>query len=109
MKSALAGGTAKRAAPAAQAPAAGARPALPTGMSDEVIKKLFEPGSFTEVPHDGMRKTIARRLAEAKATIPHFYLSLDCRLDALLMAARGDQCGRAEGQGRQARLQAFGQ
>jgi pyruvate dehydrogenase E2 component (dihydrolipoamide acetyltransferase) len=84
VKSALAGGTAKRAAPAVQAPAAGARPALPTGMSDEVIKKLFEPGSFTEVPHDGMRKTIARRLAEAKATIPHFYLSLDCRLDALL-------------------------
>jgi len=53
-------------------------------MSDEVVKKLFEPGSFTEVPHDGMRKTIARRLAEAKQTIPHFYLSLDCHIDALL-------------------------
>ncbi|TIP31120.1 MAG: pyruvate dehydrogenase complex dihydrolipoamide acetyltransferase, partial [Mesorhizobium sp.] len=30
------------------------------------------------------RKTIARRLVEAKSTIPHFYLTLDCELDALL-------------------------
>ena len=51
---------------------------------DAVIKKMFEAGSFTEVPHDGMRKTIARRLVEAKNTIPHFYLSLDCELDALM-------------------------
>ncbi|WP_186307291.1 2-oxo acid dehydrogenase subunit E2, partial [Mesorhizobium amorphae] len=36
------------------------------------------------VPHDNMRKTIARRLVEAKSTIPHFYLTLDCELDALL-------------------------
>ena len=83
VKSAVAGGTAKR-APGAQPQAPSARPSLPTGMPDEVIKKLFEPGSFTEVPHDGMRKTIARRLAEAKATIPHFYLSVDCHLDPLL-------------------------
>ena len=83
VKSALAGGTARR-APGPQPQVPGARPAMPTGMSDEVIRKLFEPGSFTEVPHDGMRKTIARRLTEAKATIPHFYLSVDCHLDALL-------------------------
>ncbi len=83
VKSALAGGTAQR-APGMQPQVPGARAGMPVGMSDEVIKKLFEPGSFTEVPHDGMRKTIARRLAEAKATIPHFYLSLDCHLDALL-------------------------
>ena len=54
------------------------------GMPEEMVRKLFEPGSFTEVPHDGMRKAIARRLTEAKSTIPHFYLSLDCRIDALL-------------------------
>ena len=83
VKSALAGGTA-RPAPGPQPQLPGARPVMPTGMSDEVIRKLFEPGSFTEVPHDGMRKTIARRLTEAKATIPHFYLSVDCHLDALL-------------------------
>ena len=51
---------------------------------DAVIKKMFEAGTFTEVPHDGMRRTIARRLVEAKNTIPHFYISLDCELDALL-------------------------
>jgi Pyruvate/2-oxoglutarate dehydrogenase complex, dihydrolipoamide acyltransferase (E2) component, and related enzymes len=45
---------------------------------------MFEPGSFEAVPHDGMRKTIARRLVEAKQTIPHFYLEVDCDLDALL-------------------------
>jgi pyruvate dehydrogenase E2 component (dihydrolipoamide acetyltransferase) len=83
VKSALAGGTARR-APGSQTQVPGARPAMPTGMSDEVIRKLFEPGSFTEVPHDGMRKAIARRLTEAKTTIPHFYLSVDCHLDALL-------------------------
>jgi pyruvate dehydrogenase E2 component (dihydrolipoamide acetyltransferase) len=53
-------------------------------MSDETIKKYFEPGSFQELPHDSMRKTIARRLVEAKQSIPHFYLSLDCEIDALL-------------------------
>jgi pyruvate dehydrogenase E2 component (dihydrolipoamide acetyltransferase) len=53
-------------------------------MSDETIKKFFEPGSFTETPHDSMRKTIARRLVEAKQTIPHYYLTADCELDALL-------------------------
>ena len=36
------------------------------------------------VPHTGMRKTIAKRLTEAKQTIPHFYLTVDCELDALM-------------------------
>ncbi len=36
------------------------------------------------VPHDNMRKVIARRLTESKSTVPHFYISADCRLDALL-------------------------
>jgi pyruvate dehydrogenase E2 component (dihydrolipoamide acetyltransferase) len=53
-------------------------------MSDEQIKKFFEPGSYEEIPHDSMRKVIARRLLESKQTIPHFYLTLDCELDALL-------------------------
>jgi pyruvate dehydrogenase E2 component (dihydrolipoamide acetyltransferase) len=51
---------------------------------DEAILNLFEPGSYEIVPHDSMRKTIARRLVEAKSTIPHFYLTLDCEIDALL-------------------------
>ncbi|MGX5804381.1 dihydrolipoamide acetyltransferase family protein, partial [Bradyrhizobium sp. Arg314] len=48
------------------------------------VLRLFAEGSYELVPHDNMRKTIARRLVEAKSTIPHFYLTLDCELDALL-------------------------
>lgn len=36
------------------------------------------------VPHTGMRRAIARRLTESKQNVPHFYLSVDCRMDALL-------------------------
>jgi pyruvate dehydrogenase E2 component (dihydrolipoamide acetyltransferase) len=83
VKAAIEGGTAKKPQPgAASQPSA---PKLaPAGMSDETVKKMFEPGSFEEVPHDGMRKTIARRLVEAKQTIPHFYLTVDCDIDPLL-------------------------
>ncbi|WP_095091625.1 pyruvate dehydrogenase complex dihydrolipoamide acetyltransferase [Mesorhizobium sophorae] len=84
---AIAGGGVKPAAKAAPAgaPAAAAAAAAPVkAMSDEQVLKLFEQGSYELVPHDNMRKTIARRLVEAKTTIPHFYLTLDCELDALL-------------------------
>ncbi|HRP22046.1 MAG TPA: pyruvate dehydrogenase complex dihydrolipoamide acetyltransferase [Alicycliphilus sp.] len=40
--------------------------------------------AFTEVPHSNMRRTIARRLAESKSTIPHFYLTVECRMERLL-------------------------
>jgi pyruvate dehydrogenase E2 component (dihydrolipoamide acetyltransferase) len=53
-------------------------------MSDETVKKMFAAGSFEEIPHDSMRKTIARRLTEARQTIPQFYLTMDCDIDALL-------------------------
>jgi len=39
---------------------------------------------FTEVPLTNMRRIIAKRMQEAKATIPHFYLTVDCEIDALL-------------------------
>ncbi|SCB26674.1 pyruvate dehydrogenase complex dihydrolipoamide acetyltransferase [Rhizobium lusitanum] len=88
IEAAISGGTAKAApsaAPAAQPAAAAAAPAAaPKGMSEEAVLKLFEPGSYELVPHDGMRKTIAKRLQESKQTIPHFYVSVDCELDALL-------------------------
>ena len=77
------GGGAK-AAPAAAPAAKPAAAPLAAGPSDEAVKKLFAPGSYEEIPHDGMRKTIARRLTEAKQTIPHFYVTVDCELDALL-------------------------
>lgn len=40
--------------------------------------------SYTEEPNSGVRKVIARRLLEAKQNIPHFYLTIDCNIDALL-------------------------
>jgi pyruvate dehydrogenase E2 component (dihydrolipoamide acetyltransferase) len=83
VQAAIAGGA--KAAPAAKtgAPAAAPAPAAKP-MSDDAVLKLFEEGSYELVPHDNMRKTIARRLVEAKSTIPHFYLTLDCEIDALL-------------------------
>ncbi|MBY5457365.1 pyruvate dehydrogenase complex dihydrolipoamide acetyltransferase [Rhizobium leguminosarum] len=85
IEAAVAGGGAKAAAASApQASAAPAPAAAPKGASEEAVLKLFEPGSYELVPHDGMRKTIARRLVESKQTIPHFYVSVDCELDALL-------------------------
>jgi pyruvate dehydrogenase E2 component (dihydrolipoamide acetyltransferase) len=57
--------------------------------SDDKIRALFEPGSYEVVPHDTMRKVIARRISEAKLTIPHFYLTVSCTIDRLL-AARED-------------------
>jgi pyruvate dehydrogenase E2 component (dihydrolipoamide acetyltransferase) len=69
------------------APAAVPTPSVaPAPPSDEKIRALFEPGSYEVVPHDNMRKVIARRLVEAKLTIPHFYLTLDCGIGKLLAA-----------------------
>ncbi len=61
-----------------------AAPALYTGASADQVKALYQGVTFTEVPLDGMRATIARRLVEAKQTIPHFYLVADAEIDQLL-------------------------
>jgi pyruvate dehydrogenase E2 component (dihydrolipoamide acetyltransferase) len=71
---------------AIKAPAAGAAAPLVQPPSDDKILALFEPGSYDVIPHDNIRKIIARRLVEAKATIPHFYLTVDCVIDNLLAA-----------------------
>ena len=70
--SALAHGGGGRAAPVA------------AGLSSTQVKALYQGVEFEEVPLDGMRSTIARRLVEAKQTIPHFYLVADVTMDALL-------------------------
>jgi pyruvate dehydrogenase E2 component (dihydrolipoamide acetyltransferase) len=70
----MAPATAGAAGPPVQAPA------------DDKILALFEPGSYEAAPHDNVRKVIARRLLEAKLTIPHFYLTLDCNIGKLLAA-----------------------
>ncbi len=56
------------------------------GLPDDKVVKLYQPGSYELVPHDGMRKTIAERLVLSKQTIPHFYLSVECQIDELLRA-----------------------
>lgn len=49
------------------------------------------------VPHSGMRRAIARRLTESKQQVPHFYLTVDCRMDALLaLRAQANQGGAAK-------------
>jgi pyruvate dehydrogenase E2 component (dihydrolipoamide acetyltransferase) len=69
------------------APAAAPATAPPVqAPADEKILALFEPGSYEAVPHDNVRRVIARRLLEAKLTIPHFYLTLDCNIGKLLAA-----------------------
>ena len=71
--------------PAAAAPAAKpAATAIAVQPSDEQVLRLFAEGSYELVPHDGMRKAIARRLTEAKQTIPHYYVSVDVTIDELL-------------------------
>ncbi|MDZ7874453.1 MAG: pyruvate dehydrogenase complex dihydrolipoamide acetyltransferase [Rhizobium sp.] len=78
------GGAKAAPAPAAAASSAAAAPVMAKGASEEAVLKNFAEGSYELVPHDGMRKTIAKRLQESKQTIPHFYVSVDCELDALL-------------------------
>ena len=73
---------AKPAATASAAPAPVA--AAASSASADQVKKIYADREFEEVTLDGMRKTIAARLTEAKSTIPHFYLRRDIELDALM-------------------------
>ncbi|MDO5658646.1 MAG: pyruvate dehydrogenase complex dihydrolipoamide acetyltransferase [Paracoccus sp. (in: a-proteobacteria)] len=76
------------AAPAAAKPdapaAAAAAPAAPKPASAEQVLKMYEGRDYEEVALDGMRRTIAARLGEAKQTIPHFYLRRSAKLDELM-------------------------
>jgi len=72
--------------PVAAAAAAAAAPLAVLAPSDEKIRALFAPGSYEIVPHDNVRKIIAQRLVQAKLTIPHFYLTIDCNIGRLLAA-----------------------
>jgi pyruvate dehydrogenase E2 component (dihydrolipoamide acetyltransferase) len=89
------------AAAKAEAPKAAPAPvaaAMPTGMAAETVMKMYADRQYVEVPLDGMRRTIAARLTEAKQTIPHFYLRREVRLDAL-MAFRETLNKQLEGRG----------
>ncbi len=58
--------------------------AMAAGPATDVVLKTYEGRPFEEVKLDGMRKTIAARLTEAKQSVPHFYLRRDIELDALI-------------------------
>ena len=73
-----------KAAPEPETAPAVAPAAAAAGPATETVLKIYEGRDFEEVKLDGMRKTIAARLTEAKQTIPHFYLRRDIKLDALL-------------------------
>lgn len=86
VEAAQGGSAAAPAASSAAAPAQAAAPApaaAPT-VSASTIAKMYEGREYEEIALDGMRKTIAARLTEAKQTIPHFYLRRSVKLDALM-------------------------
>jgi pyruvate dehydrogenase E2 component (dihydrolipoamide acetyltransferase) len=74
------------AGPAPEGTAVATRPPAAMTVPDERIRALYDKGSYDVVPHDAMRRIIAQRLTQSKQTIPHFYLSVECRLDELLGA-----------------------
>ena len=77
-------GAKSAAAPTTESAPATAAAALPSGPSGDAISAMYQGRDYEEVKLDGMRKTIAARLTEAKQTVPHFYLRRDIKLDALL-------------------------
>ncbi len=54
-----------------------------SSSSSELAKQEYS-SSYVTVPHTGMRRAIARRLTESKSTVPHFYVTADCKVDSLL-------------------------
>src|SRR5919198_2070086 len=69
----------------AAAPARPAMSAAPAeGPSAEAVKAIYRDVPFQEVPLDGMRRTVAARLTQAKQTIPHFYLTADVEIGRLI-------------------------
>ena len=96
VETALASG--KRAAPAVAGPA-----------SADQIKALYRDVPFEEVPLDGMRRTIATRLVQATQTIPHFYLTADVEIGALIKLREQANAAAPKDARRQSRLQALGQ
>lgn len=67
-----------------------APPAHTAGLSHvgvsttQVAGLAVEDGGYTSIPHSNIRRITASKLAEAKQTVPHFYLTQECRMDALL-------------------------
>ena len=72
--------------PAAAPSASEAPGAAPAGVALPDASRFYQDGEFEAVPNDSMRKSIARRLTSAKALVPHYYLTIECDIGALLRA-----------------------
>ena len=86
IEAALARGPTAQQAPAAQPPQPTAAPAAPQPAAPPAPKPAVAPPAAPHkaVPNSTVRKVIARRLSESKQTIPHFYVTMDFEIDALL-------------------------
>jgi pyruvate dehydrogenase E2 component (dihydrolipoamide acetyltransferase) len=83
-------------------PAATGAPAVASGGGIGVgalpdARLFYKVGEYEEIPHDSMRKAIAKRLTSAKALIPHYYLSIDCNLTALMATREALNAGAPKG------------
>lgn len=90
IESAVASGIALKVAPAAGT-------AVPEPAAPADYRVFFEEGTYEETELDGMRRTIARRLTASKRDIPHFYLTLDCRIGELLALRKKVNASRGDG------------
>ncbi len=82
------------AAKAPEAPRAETPPSVAGVAPLPDARAFFKKEDYDEIPHDSMRKAIARRLTSSKTLIPHFYLTVDCRIDNLLATrARLNEAG----------------
>ncbi|WP_045390316.1 pyruvate dehydrogenase complex dihydrolipoamide acetyltransferase [Falsirhodobacter sp. alg1] len=97
VENAKAGAAPKADTASAEAPKAAAPVAAATNGAD-AVKKMYDGRKYEEITLDGMRKTIAARLTEAKQTVPHFYLRRNVNLDAL-MKFRSQLNAQLEGRG----------
>jgi len=70
--------------PAAAAVVVAAAPSNPPMPEAGQLARQEYSSSYVTIAHTGMRRAIARRLTESKSTVPHFYVSADCKVDALL-------------------------
>jgi pyruvate dehydrogenase E2 component (dihydrolipoamide acetyltransferase) len=85
--------------PGAAKPAAAPRPAAAPVPAGALSAAAVAAGiAHHVVPHTSMRRAIARRLTESKQQVPHFYLTLDCEIDAL-MKLRADLNAKAPEKG----------
>ena len=80
----------KGGAPAARAPAprpgAAPSPVMAPSLGMAQVAALAGNAPYTPIPNGNMRRTIARRLTEVQQSVPVFYLTMDCEIDALLKA-----------------------